>query len=158
MYSGITNIYYRKTVGQVCTKPVQIGRRAQNVFSPSKLFFIVVHISAARWCECVCSEKIAAPGEKSFCVLEYHTSNSVITVQRAFRSEYAKDPPTDKTIRARQGSLQQWSISMHPCWRVCAKNLNIVSMCAVSTVVHTSNISSCQKKLFQFSCGCEQFH
>jgi hypothetical protein len=29
-------------------------------------------------------------------------------------------------------------------------------MCAVSPVVHTSNISSCQKKLFQFSCGCEQ--
>ena len=25
-------------------------------------------------------------------------------------------------------------------------NLNIVSMCAVSPVVHTSNISSCQKK------------
>ena len=26
------------------------------------------------------------------------------------------------------------------------KNLNIISMCAVSPVVHTSNISSCQKK------------
>jgi len=35
---------------------------------------------------------------------------------------------------------------------------NIVSMCAVSPVVHTSNISGCQKKGFQFSCGCEQFH
>jgi predicted SprT family Zn-dependent metalloprotease len=43
-------------------------------------------------------------------------------------------------------------------WRVFGKNLNIVSMCAVSPVVHTSNISSCQKKLFQFSCGCEQFY
>ena len=43
--------------------------------------------------------------------------------------------------------------------RVCGNNLNIVSMCAVSPVVHTSNISNCQKKkLFQFSCGCEQFH
>jgi hypothetical protein len=39
-------------------------------------------------------------GEKSFCVLEYHTSKSVVTVQRAFRAKYAKDPPTDKTIRA----------------------------------------------------------
>jgi hypothetical protein len=29
---------------------------------------------------------------------------------------------------------------------VCGKNLNIVSMCAVSPVVHTSNICSCQKK------------
>jgi hypothetical protein len=31
---------------------------------------------------------------------------------------------------------------------VCGKNLNIVLMCAVSLVVHTSNISSCQKKTF----------
>jgi hypothetical protein len=58
----------------------------------------------------------------------------------------------------RHWSMQQWRISMHPCWRVCGKNLNIVLMCAQSPVVHTSNISSCQKKLFQFSCGCEQFH
>ena len=43
---------------------------------------------------------MAAPGEKSFCVLEYHTNNSVVTVQRAFHAKYAKDPPTDKTIRA----------------------------------------------------------
>ena len=34
---------------------------------------------------------------------------------------------------------------------MCGKNLNIVSMCAVSPVVHTSNISSQKKKeLFQF--------
>ena len=38
--------------------------------------------------------------EKLFCVLEYHTSKSVVTVQRAFRAKYVKDPPTDKTIRA----------------------------------------------------------
>jgi len=38
----------------------------------------------------VCSEKMAAPGEKSFCMLEYHTSKSVVTVQRAFRAKYAK--------------------------------------------------------------------
>jgi hypothetical protein len=43
---------------------------------------------------------MAALGETSFCVLEYHTSRSVVTVQRAFRAKYAKDPPTDKTIRA----------------------------------------------------------
>jgi len=46
-------------------------------------------------------------------------------------------------------------------WRVCGKNLNIVLMCAMSPVVHTSNITSCQKRkknLFQFSYGCEQFH
>jgi hypothetical protein len=58
----------------------------------------------------------------------------------------------------RHGSLQQWRISMHPFWCVCCKNLNIKSMCAVSPVVYTLNIFSCQNKLFQFSCGCEQFH
>ena len=34
---------------------------------------------------------------------------------------------------------------------VCSKNVNIVSMCAVSPLVHTSNISSCQKKKTFFS-------
>ena len=43
---------------------------------------------------------MAAEGEKSFCVMEYHTSKSVVTVQRAFRTKYAKDPPAGKTIRA----------------------------------------------------------
>jgi len=43
---------------------------------------------------------MATPGEKSFCVLEYHTCKSVVTVQRAFRAKYAKDPPRNKTIRA----------------------------------------------------------
>jgi hypothetical protein len=38
--------------------------------------------------------------EKSFCLLENHTSNSVVPVQRAFRAKYVKDPPTDKKIRA----------------------------------------------------------
>jgi hypothetical protein len=33
-------------------------------------------------------------------------------------------------------------------WRVCGNNLNIVSMWALSHVVHTSNISSCKKKNF----------
>ena len=43
---------------------------------------------------------MAAPEEKSFCVLEYHREMSVVTVQRAFRAKYTKDPPTDKAIRA----------------------------------------------------------
>jgi hypothetical protein len=42
---------------------------------------------------------MAAPGEKSFCMLEYHTSKSVVTVQSEFRAKYAKDAPTDKTVR-----------------------------------------------------------
>jgi hypothetical protein len=52
MYSGITKIYYREAEGRVFTKPVQIERTTQFFF-PSKLFFIVVHISAARRRECM---------------------------------------------------------------------------------------------------------
>ena len=50
MYSRITKIYYRKTVGYVFTNLVQTKGTNQNFF-PSKLFFIVVYISAARRCE-----------------------------------------------------------------------------------------------------------
>ena len=120
---------------------------------------------------------MAAPVEKSFCVLEYHTSISVVSVQRAFRAKYAKDPPADKTFRVWHKQFTETgclckqkssgrtltaeavkNIDALILTRVCGKNLNIVSMCSVSPVVHTSNTSSCQKKLFQFSCGCEQFH
>jgi hypothetical protein len=42
-----------------------------------------------------------------------------------------------------------------PCWCVYGKNLDIISMCAMSLVAHTLNISSSQKKnFFQLSCGC----
>ena len=53
MYSGIRKNYYRKTVGHVFTKPVQTEGTTQKIFFPSKLFFIVVNISAARRCECM---------------------------------------------------------------------------------------------------------
>ena len=35
------------------------------------------------------SEKMGAPVEKSFCVLEYHMSKSVVTVQCAFCGKYS---------------------------------------------------------------------
>jgi len=88
MYSGITKIYYRNTVGHVFTKPLQIEGTTQFFFPVScfSLWFTFLSLGDAR----LCSEKMAAPGEKSFCVLEYHTSKSVVTVQRAFRAKYAK--------------------------------------------------------------------
>jgi hypothetical protein len=53
MHSRITKIYDKKTVGHVFTKPVQIEGTTQKSF-PQKLFFIVVHISAAG---CLCKQK-----------------------------------------------------------------------------------------------------
>jgi hypothetical protein len=39
---------------------------------------------------------MVAPGEKSLCVLEYHTSKTAVTAQSAFRAKYAEDPPTEE--------------------------------------------------------------
>jgi len=154
MYSGITKTYYRITIGHVFTKPVQIEGKTKKkklfpviCFSPQFTFLPLGEAS-------VCSEKMAAPGEKSFCVLEYHAINSVVTVQRAFPAKYAKDPPTDKIIRA---WYKQFTETGYLCkqkapmlTRVWGKNLNIISMCAGLPVVHTSNISSCERNLFSF--------
>ena len=91
MYTGITKIYYRETVGHIFTKPVQIEGTQKNFFPvscfSSQFTFLPLHDAH------VCNGKIAAPGKKSFCVLEHHTGKSVVTVQRAFRAKYAKDPP-----------------------------------------------------------------
>ena len=69
-------------------------------------------------------------------------SKSVVTVQRAFLAKYAKDQPTDKTIRA---WYKQSTENGCPCKQkssggplTCGKNLNMVSMCAVSPVVDKS--------------------
>ena len=61
-----------KTVGHVFTKPVQIEGTTQIFFQVSN--FSSLFTSLPLGDASVCSEKMAAPwGEKSFCVLEYHT-------------------------------------------------------------------------------------
>jgi len=55
----------------------------------------------------VFSEKMAAPEEKSFCVLEHHKRNSVFTVQHVFRAKYAKYHCHVASLTLRHGSLQQ---------------------------------------------------
>ena len=92
---------------------------------------------------------MAAPGEQSFCAFEYHTSKSVFTVQRVFRAKYAKTCLQTRPFVRGINNLLKLVVSAsrkHPCCHMCCKNLNIVLMCAVSPVVHTSDISSCQKK------------
>ena len=36
--------------------------------------------------------------QRSWCVLEFHKTNDVVTVQRAFKLKFNVDPPTDKSI------------------------------------------------------------
>jgi len=110
----------------------------------------------------VCNEKMAALGEKLFCVLEYHTSKSVVTVQRAFCATYTKIfPPLPCDLV----DLKAWIIAavknidapmLTRVWQELEYRFDV---CRVTCGAHIeSNISSCQKKLFRFSCGCEQFH
>jgi len=100
---------------------------------------------------------MAAPGEKWFCVLECHTSKSVVTVQRAFLAKYAKDPPTDKIIRAwyKQSTENRCLCKQKSSGGLLNAEDDVERVRA--SFLHSPNISNCQKKN-QFSCGCEQFH
>ena len=106
---------------------------------------------------------MAAPGEKSFCVLEHHTSKSVVAVRRAFRAMYEKDPPTDKTIRA-------WYKQFTETGCLCKQKSTCVwqeleyhiDVCRVTRGVHIENLLLGRRrrrgKKKKFSCDCEQFH
>ena len=54
-------------------------------------------------------------GEVILCVVEYHTGTPAVTVQRAFRAQYANYHCHVTSQALRHGSLQQQRISMHPC-------------------------------------------
>ena len=73
---------------------------------------------------------MAASGEKSFRVLEYHTSKSAVTVQSAFRAKKAKIfvPPLPCDL----ADLKARIITAVKNIDAPMLNLNIVSMCAVS--------------------------
>ena len=45
--------------------------------------------------------------KKAFCVLEFAKTESIVTVQRRFRTMYLTEPPTDKTIREWYMKFQQ---------------------------------------------------
>ena len=71
-------------------------------------------------------------------------------MQRVFRAKYAKDSPTDKTIRAwyKQFTETGCLYKQKPCGRLLTAEDDVerlrFSMCA--PVVSTSKISICQKK------------
>ena len=106
---------------------------------------------------------MAAPGENPFCVLEYDTSKSVVTVQRAFRVKYAKDPPTDKTIRVwcKQFTETECLCKQKSSCRPLTAEDNVervrcADVCRATRGAHID--TSLVVKRNQFSCGCEQFH
>jgi len=91
---------------------------------------------------------MAAPEGEKFCVLEYHTSKSVITVQHAFHAKYAKDPPADKTICA-------WYKQFTETGCLCKQKTSGRPLTAEDDIervwasfLHSPNISICQNKNF----------
>jgi hypothetical protein len=46
----------------------------------------------------LCRKMAWAGDNKAFCVLEFAKTESIVTVQRRFRTTYHTEPPTDKTI------------------------------------------------------------
>jgi len=99
----------------------------------------------------VCSEKMASPGERSFCVLVYHTSKSMVTVQRAFRAKHAKAfvPPLScdlAYLKARIIAAVK-NIGAPMLMRVWQELEYRIDVCRV-TRGDTSNISSCKKNFF----------
>jgi hypothetical protein len=57
---------------------------------------VVTRFFARRqWCA-----NMAFSGEqKTFCFLQFAKAQSIVTVQRGFRTKYPTEPPTDKTVR-----------------------------------------------------------
>ena len=45
--------------------------------------------------------------EKAFCVLQFAKCKSIVIAQRRFRTQYHKDPPTDKPIRTWYNTFEQ---------------------------------------------------
>ena len=79
----------------------------------------------------------------------------MVTVQRAFRAKYAKVfvPPLPRDLADLKARIiaAVKNIDAPMLTRVWQEFECRIDVCAVSPVVHTSNI-------FQFFCGCEQFH
>ena len=112
------------------------------MFSPLS-FLIVVHISAARQCECMWWENGRSGGEVVLCAGISH-GKSVVIVQRAFGANYAKEPPTYKTIHiwykqfTETGCLRMQKSSGHP---LTAEELEYcIDVCHVTSGAHIEDL------------------
>ena len=159
MHSGITIIYYIKTVGHnTIAKHTDVHIPATLKSRPLPL-----------WCLSVPEHSVTKTLDRA----RVWKWPATVAMAREvpwyyalwfFLWRYVKDCVFVPTLLRDLADLKApiiaavKNIDAHMLTCVCGKNLTFVSMCAVSPVVHTSNISSCQKYFFQFSCCCEQFH
>jgi len=78
---------------------------------------------------------MAAPGEKLFCVLEYQTSKSVVTVQRAMLIKIQPDATVCRYLFTAK-LLYMFRLSQHPSSRV------LKTVTAASETGHTTGAAT----------------
>jgi hypothetical protein len=152
MYSGITKIYYRKTVGQAFTKSVPIEGKTQKCFPVScfSSLFTFLPLGDAS----VSSEKMVAPGEKSFWVLEYHTSKTDKTIREWYKQFsvtgcLCKQKSSDRPLTAEDDVERLRASFLHSPKKLtgtAAKELSM-SKTTVWRVLHKRMVFSCYKCL-----------
>jgi hypothetical protein len=116
---------------------------------------------------------MAAPGEKSFCVLEYHTIKSVVTVPPRspditpcdfFLWGYVKDrvfvPPLSRDLADLKARIiaAVKNIDAPMLTRVWQELEYRIDVCRATRDARIEHPYVSKKNFFQFSCGCEQFH
>ena len=102
------------------------------------------------------------PGEKSFCVLEYHTVSLWLLCNVHFVHSIV--PPLSRDLadlKARIiAAVKNIDAPMLTCVCVCVwqELEHRTDVCRVTRGAHIEHLLLSKKKPFQFSCGCEQFH
>jgi hypothetical protein len=119
MFSVITNIYTKKTKGPTLMELFTATGKLKKFFLQLEMFD-------------VCTTGDTAHIDTIFKFLPHTRQHGCIDIF------YCCNDPCIAAVK---------NIDAPMLMRVCGKKLNIVSMCAVSPVVHTSNISSCQKNI-----------
>jgi hypothetical protein len=95
----------------------------------------IVNISSRRFFLHACVKIISTLAtrvqpEKAFCVLEFHSTKSVINVQREFNRKFEKDPPAANSIRKWYENL--WTCVSSVRGRVEADQLRVRKQLVVS--------------------------
>ena len=140
MYSGFRKIYSRKTVRHVFTKPVQIEGTTQFFFPPVSCFsslFTFLPLGDTS----VCSEKMADSGGEVVLFVgishEQVCGYCATCISCKVRKVFVPPLPCDLVDLKPRITAAVKNIDAPILTRVCGKNLNIVSTCAVSPMLHS---------------------
>ena len=159
MYSGITTIYYRKTAGHVFTKPAQIEGTTQKIFSPVSCFYrsslfcrqaMRVYV-VRKWPHRGRSRfvwwNITRVSLWSLCNVYFMQSTQRICLQTRSFVHGINNLLIIAAVK---------NIDAPMLMRVWQELEYRIDVCPVIRGAHIKHLQL-SKKLFQFSCGCEQF-